>query len=179
MSRHTPLLALAVAAVALGLAGCKSAPLDRPIPMGPIKSGPGSLQEARVYLQGRWSLVSFEVYPPGKAPIILKGNGTMTFDDFGNLKMEIRTDRATADLLDAAGIAMKGETISSEGRVVIDMQGHKLTYVMPGQPPAGQAEGPLALSRPRYWEADGDLLTLSTRDDNGRSLSVGTWRKQR
>ena len=42
----------------------------------------------------------------------------------------------------------------------------------------GQAgTGPLALSRKRYWEVKADLLTLTTKDDAGKPLSVGVWRR--
>jgi hypothetical protein len=44
------------------------------------------------------------VHPPGKPVVTLKGQGTLTYDDFGNLTMEIRTDQAAADLLRAAGV---------------------------------------------------------------------------
>ena len=32
--------------------------------------------------------------PPGKAPIFLKGSGVLNYDDFGNMRMEIRADEA-------------------------------------------------------------------------------------
>ena len=37
--------------------------------------------------------------------------------------------------------------------------------------------GPLALNRLRHWQVDGTLLTLSTKDDAGGTVSVGKWRK--
>jgi hypothetical protein len=53
------------------------------------------------------------------------------------------------------------------------MQNRTLSYVVPGQ----SGTGPLALSRPRHWVVEGDLLTLSTKDDAGKPLSVGHWRR--
>jgi hypothetical protein len=47
--------------------------------------------------------------------------------------------------------------------------------MLEGQPAAGT--GPLATSRPRYWQVDGNLLTLTTKDDAGRPTSIGRWRK--
>ena len=42
----------------------------------------------------------------------------------------------------------------------------------------GQAgRGPLSLSRPRHWDVQGTLLTLTIQDDNGKPLSVAKWRK--
>jgi hypothetical protein len=78
-------------------------------PPGQTKSPSGrsgsilTLAEARKFLQGRWALESFEVRPPGKEPIFPKGSGVLNYDDFGNMRVEIRADEASSDLLRAAG----------------------------------------------------------------------------
>jgi hypothetical protein len=162
------------AAIALA-AACGPAPRQRPVEMGPVDTGAGSLTEARKFLEGRWTLESFEVYPPGKGPVALKGAGTLVYDDFGNLRMEIRADEQSSDVLRAAGIDIRDGVISSDGRTVVDLQHKTLTYVIQGQPKAGG--GPLAANRPRHWQVEGDLLTLTTKDDAGNPLSVGRWRK--
>jgi hypothetical protein len=115
------------------------------------------------------------VHAPGKPVVTLKGQGTLTYDAFGNLAMEIRTDVATSDQLRAAGIDIRDGTISSSGRTAVDMQNRTLTYVIEGQPVAGT--GPLAASRPRYWQVEGTTLTLTTKDDAGNATSIGRWRK--
>jgi hypothetical protein len=168
------LLALATAVVV----GCAAAPRGRPIPTTDIQSGPGNLDAARKFLEGRWSLVSFEVFPPNSQPIAVSGSGVMTYDDFGNMKIDIRTDPKIADRLLGAGIVMNDGVISSEGRTAIDLQNRTLTYIVEGQPAGGAQVGPLALSRPRHWEVDGNTLTISTKDDSGKALSVGKWRKE-
>jgi hypothetical protein len=142
--------------------------------MGPVDEGAGSVTAARKYLEGRWTLESFDVFPPGKPPVTLKGSGTLTYDDFGNLRIEIRADQDASDLLRAAGIDISDGIISSEGRTAVDMQNRTLTYVIKGQP-AGT--GPLALNRPRHWQVEGDVLTLTTKDDSGNPLSVGRWKR--
>ena len=163
------------AAVLVAAAACGPAPRQKPVLMGPVDQGAGSLVEARKYLEGRWNLESFEVYPPGKPPIALKGAGTLNYDQFGNLRMEIRADQSSSDILRAAGIDIRDGTISSDGRTVVDLPNKTLTYVVEGQPKAGG--GPLAASRPRHWQVDGDLLTLTTQDDAGKPLSIGKWRR--
>jgi hypothetical protein len=164
----------ALALVLTAAAGCSAAPRQRPVEGGPVDQGSGSLTAARKFLEGRWSLESFEVYPEGKAPIALKGSGTLSYDNFGNLKVDIRADQATGDLLRAAGIDIRDGVISSDGRTAVDMQNRTLTYVVSGQTPN---TGPLALNRPRHWQVEGDLLTLTTKDDAGKPLSIGRWRK--
>ena len=142
---------------------------------GPVDTGAGSVVAARKYLEGRWTLESFEVYPPGKPVVSVKGQGTLSYDDFSNLSMELRTDVATSDQLRAAGIEIQDGTISTTGRTAVDMQNRTLTYVVAGQP-AGNT-GPLAVSRPRHWQVDGNVLTLTTKDDAGKPVSVSKWRK--
>ena len=163
--------------VVLSMSACAAAPINKPIKVGEVDKGSGSVTAARKFLEGRWTLESFEVHPPGKPVVNLKGMGTLTYDDFGNLRMEIRADQATSDLLRAAGIDIRDGIISSDGRTAVDMPNRTLTYVIQGQPAAGT--GPLAMNRPRHWQVDGDVLTLTTRDDAGNVASVGRWRKTR
>ena len=175
---------IAVAAVlvvfglaASGVAGCAGGPRSKPIPTTEIDKGTGTLQGARKFLEGRWALTSFEVFPPNAEKIAVPGSGVMTYDDFGNLRMEIRTDEQTAVRLEGVGIFMERGVISSDGRTTIDLVKKTLTYVLEGQPPAGAPVGPLATSRPRYWDVTTDTLTLSTKDDSGRTLSIAKWKR--
>jgi hypothetical protein len=139
-----------------------------------------TLAQARKFLQGRWALESFEVRPPGKAPIFPKGSGVLNYDDFGNLRMEIRADEATADLLRAAGINIRDGIISSDGRTVIDLQNKTLTYFIEGQRSSLQTGGgPFALNKPRHWEVNGDVLTLTTKDEAGAPLAISRWKRSK
>lgn len=139
-----------------------------------------TLAQARKFLQGRWALESFEVRPPGMPPIFPKGSGVLTYDDFGNMRMEIRADEAASDLLRAAGINIRDGIISSDGRTVIDLQNKTLTYFLEGQRSSLQTGGgPLALNRPRHWEVSGDVLTLTTKDEAGELLSISRWKRSK
>ncbi len=178
MSRDR-LFALAVlTAIVATSAACAPAPRQRPVKGGPVNTGTGSTKAARSFLEGRWTLLSFEVFPPGQPPITVAGEGSLLYDDFGNLKIDIRVDEQTGNALTKAGIPVQAGVLSSEGRAVIDMPGRKLTYVLEGQPPPGAPSGPLAMNRPRYWEVTGDELVLTTKDDAGKALSVARWKKQ-
>jgi hypothetical protein len=145
--------------------------------MGPVDEGGGTLAAARKYLEGRWTLESFEVFPPGRAPFTLKGSGTLNYDEFGNMRMEIRADEKASDLLRAAGIDIRDGIISTDGRTVVDMQNKTLTYVLEGQNAIAKPTGALAPGRPRHWEVTKDTLVLTTKDDAGKPLSVGRWRR--
>jgi hypothetical protein len=161
----------------LGVAACAGGPRQRPVEGGPVDQGPGSVTAARKYLEGRWTLESFEVFPPGKPAVTLTGQGTLLYDQFGNLRMEIRTDEASADLLRAAGIDIRDNLISTDGRAVVDMPNRTITYITRGEGFATPSSGPLALNRPRHWQVDANQLTLTTKDANGKALSVGRWRR--
>jgi hypothetical protein len=146
--------------------------------LGPTKTGPGTAAAARKYLEGRWGLLSFELFPADGPPVSVPGSGTLTYDDFGNLEIEIRVDAATAALLEASGIPHANGVVSLKGRTAIDLQSQTLTYFVKGQPPLGApAGGPLSLNRQRYWTIEADVLTLTTKADDGRPLSSGRWRK--
>ena len=174
MMLQSVLTRVLLGAVLFSVSACKSAPINKPIEGGPVDTGSGSLTQARKFLEGRWTLESFEVHPPGKPVVMLKGQGTLSYDDFGNLSMEIRTDQAGSDLMRASGIDIRDGVVSTSGRTEVNMQNHTLIYRIPGQP-AGN--GPLATSRPRYWQVEGNVLTLTTKDDAGNPASVGRWRK--
>jgi len=154
-------------------------PAQKPQTQTQQNSAP-SLVEARKFLEGRWSLESFEVRPPAATPIVLTGSGVLTFDDFANLRMEIRADQAASDLLRAAGIEIQDGLVSTDGRVAIDLQRQTLTYFLEGQRSSYKTGGgPLALNRPRYWDVTADTLTLTTRDDSGAPLSISRWTRRR
>jgi hypothetical protein len=159
-----------VVGVLLGLAACQGAPSQRPVKLGPVNEGPGSIVAARKFLEGRWTLESFDFYPAGKPPIALKGTGTLIYDDYGNLKIDIRADQASSDLLRAGGL-----DIPDGGDLVFRED--------PGRPAEQDADlrhrgpdprrGPMATNRPRHWVVDGTLLTLTTKDDAGKPTTVG------
>jgi hypothetical protein len=177
MKLRSVMVRAAIAAVLVSGIACTPAPRVRPVKGGDVDAGPESLTAARKFLEGRWTLEQFEVFPPGKPPITLKGSGTLNYDQFGNLRVEIRADEKSADLLRAAGIETRDGVISTDGRTVVDLQNRTLSYVLEGQKVGAPAAGPLAPSRLRHWEVKGDLLFLSTWDDNKKPLSTGRWRR--
>lgn len=166
-----------VALLLVSATGCMGGPRQRPVKMGPVDQGPESIVAERKFLEGRWSLMQFQVFPQGKPPITLTGDGSLNYDEFGNLRIEIRADEKASDLLRSAGVDIRDGKISTDGRVVLDSQRRSLSYILDGDKVGAPAAGPLAPSRPRYWEIKGDVLMLSTKDETGRVLSTGTWKK--
>jgi hypothetical protein len=167
--------AASLLAVALG---CAASPRQRPISAGPVATGPGTTASARKFLEGRWVLESMVVNPPGGKPITLKGTGVLNYDDFGNMEMNIKADEASSDLLRAGGVVIPDGVIATTGRTAIDVPNKTLTYIVEGQASAMKTGGgPLSPNRPRHWEVNGDVLTLTTKDESGAPLSVSRWKK--
>ena len=173
--KRTHILAMVSLAATIALPACQAAPRARPVEMGPVGKGPGTLAAARKYLEGHWQLESLVFYPPGKPSATLRGTGTLTYDEFSNLSMVLRPDPADAEALRSAGFDVpESGTITTQGRTAVDVQNHTLTYVVEGRDPG---LGPLALNRTRYWQVDGNILTLTTKDADGKPLTVGRWKK--
>jgi len=142
---------------------------------GAVDTGPGTLAAAREFLKGRWLLESFEVRLPNEPIVTLKGGGILTYDEVGNLSMNIRADEKSSDILRAGGVDIRDGAIIAEGRTAIDVQKHTLTYMLGKQAPL--IKGPLGTDRPRYWTVEGDMLILTTKDNAGQAISVGRWRR--
>ena len=144
---------------------------------GPVDTGPGTLSAARKYLEGRWRLLTYEVRLPGKAPIVLKNDGLLTYDAFGNLTIEVYVDPEQAKTLAEGGIRTTDGRLKTSGKTAINLQARTLTFLVEGAPPLGAPSGPFALNRPRHWEIDGNVLTLTTNGDDGKPASIGRWEK--
>ena len=172
-----PALALVLATLALAW-GCAAAPRRGQIPIGDVESGPGSLTATRKALEGTWTLDSLEVIDAAGVRRPVKSGGQLTYDDFGNMTMEIRVDEPTALLLEGVGIRTTNGMLSTKGRTVIDLQAHTITYMLEGQPAYGAPSGPIALNRPRHWVVEGNVLTLTTKGADGMPLSVSRWEKK-
>jgi hypothetical protein len=172
MTRSRTLTALSLALLIAGAAACTYKPRTEP-----PNTGQGTVNQARKYLEGTWSLVSFTVYDANGAPFAMKGSGTLVYDDFSNMTMTLEADGATAALLAKAGIPMEKNRFSMKGKTIVDMQNKTLKYVLEGQHIA-VTTGPMAVERLRHWDVTGNTLTLTTKDDAGKPLSVGQWQKQ-
>ena len=161
------------------LAGCSAAPRQRPIKGGDVETGAGTLTAARKYLEGRWSLQSFQVFPAGKPPVPVQGQGTVVYDDYSNLTMDVRVDDASVKALQAAGVEVVNNSFHTEGRVVVDMNKRTLTYMMSKDGSVARKPGPLDLNLPRHWEVAADTLTLTTKDAAGKPLFVSVWQRMK
>jgi hypothetical protein len=172
---------------AVTLAACAAAPRARPLPTGDIETGANSTTAARKQFEGRWTLVSYRVTSADGKQADVDATGDLSFDGFGVLQVQYRLTDAGLKQLASVGVTSPNPTISTTGRVVIDTQQHRITYIGDdfeeralGFDPklAAQRANPFALERIRYYDLPGDgTLTLSTRYDNGKDAVVSHWKR--
>ncbi len=160
-----------VAAVVIGT-GCAAAPRERPIKGGDVDTGPGSVEAVRRQLEGTWDLVSLAVTPKGgAAPVTVAAQGSLTYDKYGNLKIEARTSDSYAP-----EAAQSGGVLEFEGKAVIDAANSELKLTdMTGNVDPNAVLSP---ERRRRYAFEGDLLRLSSMDASGNVTATATWRRR-
>jgi hypothetical protein len=168
-------------------AACAAAPRARPLPTERVDEGPNSTTAVRKQFEGHWSLVSFKVSGPDGRQTNVDATGDLNFDGFGVLQIQYKMSDAGLKSLASVGVKSPNPVISTTGRVVIDTQQRRITYLADdfeekalGFDPklAAARANPFALERIRYYtfESDG-TLTLSTRYDDGKDANVSQWKR--
>jgi hypothetical protein len=173
MSSRSGLVAVAVAVVMAS--GCAGSPeRGRPIPLGPVESGPNSLEAVRRVFEGSWDLVSAESYGATGQPVAIKGKGRLTYDAYANLTIDARFDEGQEQT--DGSIA---KLLSYKGRAVIDVAASRLVLQDMQKRSESGAEAPdgMSTANVRYYSFDGDLLTLTIKDAAGKTTAKTVWRR--
>ena len=173
-TRHSLAIVLAAAAVGVLAAGCATpaAPRSRPVKMGDVDTGAGSLESVRRQLQGTWELVSLAVVPGGGgAPVPLAARGTLTYDEYGNLTVDAHTNDPNAPQA-----AQSANLLSFKGRAVIDAPKSELKLM----DVTGSVDPNTVISteRRRRFAFEGDLLQLSSLQPDGQVAATATWKRR-
>jgi len=186
MQHHRFELALSLVTV-FALAGCASAPRGRPLPTERVEEGPNSTTAVRKQFEGQWSLISFKVSGPDGRQTNVDASGDLSFDGFGVLQIQYKMTDAGLKALASIGVKSPNPVISTTGRVVIDTQQHRITYLADdfeekalGFDPklAAARANPFALERIRYYMFGNDgTLTLSTKYEDGKDANVSQWKR--
>lgn len=174
---------LSVAALVCLSLACAASPRQRPLPTKPIETGAESTASTRRMLEGTWHLVSLDITAPDGRQATVDAQGRLTFDKFGNLHIEYRVSDAGMNALKSAGVDYPNPHISTEGKVAIDVQQHRITYIGGDHHTrafdpdlAARRADPFAVERERYYVfGDDGVLRLSTRTDQGQDAAVSRW----
>jgi hypothetical protein len=178
---------IAVLAIVIA-AGCAAAPRARPLPTERVDEGPNSTTAARKQFEGRWALVSFRVSGADGSQTPVDATGELVLDNFGVLAVTYKVSEQGLKQLASVGVKSPNPVISTNGRVVIDTQQNRITYIGDdfearalGFDPklAAARANPFALERIRYYKFEPDgTLTLSTRYDDGKDAAMSQWKRE-
>jgi len=146
----------------------------------------GTMEAVRRQLEGRWNLLSLTMHAADGRSGMIDAKGTLVADGFGAMTVTYMMSEAGLETLKGLGIVSPNPEIATSGKVVIDTQQHRITYVgedfnkkLLDPDLAKRRANPFALERTRYYafEPSGELV-LTTRYDNGKDANVSRWKKQ-
>ena len=159
--------------LALTLA-CKSAPSQRPLGMGPVDTGPGSVEYVRRELQGTWILDRFETVDAAGQAHAVKAQATLTYDQYGNMSVAGRLLEAVAGQPSSSTDNM----LHYSGRVVIDTDKRefRLQSTEGATDPALQST--VGLDLVRKYEINNNRLTITYVDAQGKTTARTIFRRQ-
>jgi hypothetical protein len=148
-----------------------AAPMNNPIPLG-SESGSGAVESVRRQLFGTWELTKLEAAPEsGAARLPIKAQGTLVYDEYGNLTIDARTTDANAPVA-----AREVARLSFKGRAVIDTVKSELKLMdVTGNVTPDEVLSP---ERRRRYTVDANTLTLSSFDEKGTVTAISTWRRR-
>jgi hypothetical protein len=163
-----------VASLAL-LVACAASPRQRPVGVGDVSTGIGSLESTRKALEGTWTLSQFEVAGAGGKLTPVRAKAQLTYDAYGNLSIKGVLEEplpGQATVTDAPALAYTGRVVIDTTRQEMVLMGTNTT-VEPD--PAIVAK--IGLESRRRYTLTADTLTISVIDAGGNITSRSTFRK--
>lgn len=145
--------------------------MNNPVPLSSDASS-GSVETVRRQLFGTWDLTGLELAPQsGAARVPVRAQGTLVYDEYGNLTIDARTTDPNAPVA-----AREVSRLSFKGRAVIDTVKHELKLMdLTGNVNPDEVLSP---ERRRRYEVNAETLTLSSFDEQGAVTAVTTWRRR-
>lgn len=133
-----------------------------------------TLEDLKQRFIGDWVLVSYVQFPAQGEPVDMQYIGRLSYDAFGNMSglgMPLDLPERAA-----AGNGPVTGGFAYWGRVSYDPATQRVIHHVEGSPMIPRWVGQDNI---RFYEFIDDLLTLSLRDDNGRTTATLTWRRLR
>jgi hypothetical protein len=141
---------------------------------GAVEFGPNSLEATRRQLAGTWMLTRLEAIDQSGKLVPIKAKAQLTYDEFGNLTITATLDEPMP------GQKSVGEAsnLDYKGRATIDTSRHELVFTgnSTAAPDAGTLKA-IGLESRRKYELDGQTLTMSTMDKDGKIIMRTTYKK--
>lgn len=155
---------------AIALASCAPAPRQKPMLMGDVNTGAGSLEATRKALEGSWTLVSLNVVDAAGAQKPVKAKGQLTYDAYGALTIKgvVEDDPAKTPLL-----------LDYSGRIVIDTA-KKQFYpadLVENRPVDEKRLAAVSPDKARKYELTADTLTITYMDATGKPTAISSWKR--
>ena len=157
------------------LGACASSARQRPVEGRAVSTGPGSLEFTRRQFEGTWTLTKFEVLNASGQLTAVRAKAQLTYDAFGNLTMK----GVLSEPLPGQTTITDSPALVYSGRAIIDTakQELQLTGVNASIKPDPSIQAALALSARRKYAFEGNQLTISVVDAQGRTITWATYTK--
>jgi hypothetical protein len=163
----------AVAACVL-LTACAPSPRQRPVSAGAVEFGANSLEATRRQLAGTWVMTRMEAVDAAGNMVPVKARAQLTYDEFGNLTITGVVEEPMPGQQTVAG----APALDYKGRATIDTARHELVFTgNTTVAPDPSVLSAIGLESRRKYELDGQTLTMSTMDRNGKVILRTTYRK--
>ena len=155
------------------LCACAAAPRERPIELGPVDTGVGSIEYARRELEGKWNLERFEVRNPAGQMVTVKAQAVLVYDAYGNLNVK-------GELLQpmpGASPFQPRAMLDYRGRIVIDPDKSEFRLLDPegDVPPDADLTEAIGQQRVRRYEINGNRLRVSYLNSDGGVVASTTF----
>lgn len=176
MTSHHPFRLVAatfgIALAAAVLNGCAAAPRERPIKMGDVDTGKGSVEAERRRLMGTWSLISYDMIGANGAKTHVPGQAQLTYDEFGNLKV-------VGEVNDPKIQGSRAESmLSYSGRAVIDADKHEMRLLDMKTGTSNTTDADVVQPEAvRHYEFHDSQLDITLKDAAGQTVGVTSWKR--
>jgi hypothetical protein len=173
MSTRSGVCAAILAGLVLG--GCQAAPRQKPIKLGAVDKGPGSMEYERRQLEGRWALQRAEIIDASGQSTELKAKGRFELDAYGNLSVHAQLDESAPSAKPAPP-----ELLEYSGRIVIDADKREFRLVAPDvkAPMSATTKQRLDPKQVRRYRIEGDQLTVSLIGADGKPTATTVFRRE-
>ncbi len=164
----------AMLALAASLA-CQAQPRQRPLDVGPVASGPGTIEFERRRLEGTWRMDRFEVIDSAGASRVVKAEAILTYDEYGNLTVR-------GKLLEPmpSANAVEYPMLEYAGPIVLDptRKQFRLGAVKVASPVDPTLEGSIDPAFVRHYELSDTTLKISYLNPAGSTTAIASFTRR-